>query len=114
MAAASVEEHLAGLPEDVAARVQELRRVVHEVVPGVGETISYAIPTFTLDGAPLVHVGAWKHDIGIYPLPALDEAGEAELAPWRATGDTMRLPHAQPLPRALVARVVQALRDGRR
>jgi uncharacterized protein YdhG (YjbR/CyaY superfamily) len=106
---ATVEEYLTGLPDDVRARVEEIRRIVHEVVPDAGETISYAMPTFTVDGQPLVHVAAWKQHIGLYPLPPLDAALTAEVAPYRGTKDTMKLPHAQPLPRDLVARVVQAL-----
>jgi uncharacterized protein YdhG (YjbR/CyaY superfamily) len=111
---ATVEEYLAGLPDDVRARVEEVRRVVHEVVPGAGETISYAMPTFTLDGLPLLHVAAWKQHLGLYPLPPLDPALEAEVAPYRGTKDAMRLPHAQPLPRELVAKVVEVLVERRR
>ena len=110
----TVEDYLAGLPDDVRARLQELRRVVHEVVPGVGETISYAMPTFTLDGRPLVHVAAWKQHIGIYPLPPLDPELDVAVAPYRGTKDTLALPHAQPLPRDLVARVVGVLVEQRR
>jgi uncharacterized protein YdhG (YjbR/CyaY superfamily) len=34
--------------------------VVHAVVPDAGETIGYAMPTFTLDDEPLLHVAAWE------------------------------------------------------
>jgi uncharacterized protein YdhG (YjbR/CyaY superfamily) len=112
--AATVDDYLAGLPDDVRARVEEVRRVVHEVVPDAGETISYAMPTFTLDGLPLLHVAAWKQHIGLYPLPALDPELDADVAPYRGTKDTMKLPHAKPLPRDLVARVVEALVERRR
>jgi uncharacterized protein YdhG (YjbR/CyaY superfamily) len=110
---ATVEEYLAGLPDDVRARVQEVRRVVHEVVPDAGETISYAMPTFTLDGQPLLHLAAWKQHIGLYPLPALDGELAAEVAPYRGAKDAMRLPHGQPLPCDLVARVVEVLVEQR-
>jgi uncharacterized protein YdhG (YjbR/CyaY superfamily) len=110
---ATVEQYLAELPADVRARVEELRRVVHELAPGAGESISHAMPVFTLDGAPLLHVGAWKHHIGLYPVPVLDDELEAELAPRRSGRDTVRLPHAAPFPRELVARVVRALVDRR-
>jgi uncharacterized protein YdhG (YjbR/CyaY superfamily) len=112
--AATVDEYLAGLPDDVRARVEEVRRVVHEVVPDAGETISYAMPTFTLDDQPLLHVAAWKRHIGLYPLPVLDAELDAEVAPFRGTKDTMRLPHSRPLPRDLVARVVRVLVERRR
>jgi uncharacterized protein YdhG (YjbR/CyaY superfamily) len=112
--AATVDEYLAGLPDDVRARVEEVRRVVHEVVPGAGETISYAMPTFTLDDQPLLHVAAWEQHIGLYPLPVLDAELDAEVAPFRGAKDTMRLPHSRPLPRDLVARVVGVLVERRR
>ena len=111
---ATVEEYLAGLPDDVRARVEEVRCVVLEVVPDAGETISYAMPTFTLDGSPLLHVAAWKRHIGVYPLPALDAELEAQVAPYRGTKDALKLPHAQPLPRELLARVVEVLVERRR
>jgi uncharacterized protein YdhG (YjbR/CyaY superfamily) len=78
---ATIDEYLAGLPDDVRARVQEVRRVVHQVVPGAGETISYAMPTFTLDGQSFVHVAAWRQHIGLYPLPPLDPELDAAVAP---------------------------------
>ncbi|GAB4081316.1 hypothetical protein GCU67_07005 [Modestobacter muralis] len=111
--AATVEEYLAGLPADVRARVEELRGVVREVVPDAGEAISYAMPVFTLDGAPLLHIGAWKHHIGLYPVPRLDPELEAEVAPLRSGQDTVKLRHAAPLPHALLVRLVQAMADRR-
>jgi uncharacterized protein YdhG (YjbR/CyaY superfamily) len=110
---ATVDEYLAGLPDDVRDRVAEVRRIVHEVVPDAGETISYAMPTFTLDGLPLLHVAAWKAHIGLYPLPALAPGLAAEVAPYRGAKDAMRLRHADPLPAGLLARVVQAMVDQR-
>jgi len=106
---ATVDEYLAGLPAEVRARMAELRAVVREVVPDVGEMISYAMPTFTLDGQALLHVAAWKQHIGIYPLPAMDPVLDAEVAPLRGTQDTLKLLHSRPLPRDLVARVVAAM-----
>ena len=111
---ATVAEYLTGLPDDVRVRLEEVRRVVHEVVPDAGETISYAMPTFTLDGRPLLHVAAWKRHLGLYPLPALDPELAALVAPYRGAKDAMKLPHAAPLPRDLVARVVEVLVEQRR
>jgi uncharacterized protein YdhG (YjbR/CyaY superfamily) len=112
--ATTVDEYLAGLPDDVRARVQEVRRVVHQVVPDAGETISYAMPTFTLDGQPLVHVAAWKRHIGVYPLPPLDPELDAAVAPYRGTKDALKLPYTQPLPGELLARVLEVLVERRR
>jgi uncharacterized protein YdhG (YjbR/CyaY superfamily) len=71
MAAATVDEYLAGLPDPARAHLAGIRAAVHAAVPGAGETISYAMPTFTLDGRAFVHVSAWKEHAGLYPLPEL-------------------------------------------
>jgi uncharacterized protein YdhG (YjbR/CyaY superfamily) len=110
----TVDGYVAALPDAVRERMEQLRRVVRSVVPDVEETISYAMPTFVLDGRPLVHVAAWKHHIGLYPLPPLDAALERDVAPWRGTKDTLKLPHGKPLPVDLVERVLGVLVAQRR
>ena len=70
---ATVDEYIDSLPDDVRPLMEGVRRSIHTVVPDIGETISYQMPTFTLDGKPLVHVAAWKKHIGLYPLPPMDD-----------------------------------------
>src|ERR687893_2526134 len=103
---ATVDDYVAALPEDARPVMEEVRRVVHRVVPGVAEKISYDMPTFVLDGLPLVHVAAWKKHIGLYPLPPMAAELAAAVAPYRAATDTMQLKYARPIPYDLVERVV--------
>jgi len=110
--AATVAEYLAAQPDDVRARLEELRRVVTELAPELAERISYAMPVSTLDGV-LLHVGAWRRRIGLHPVPVSDPVLEAEVAPLRSGRDTVQLRHADPFPRELVVRLVQALVDRR-
>jgi uncharacterized protein YdhG (YjbR/CyaY superfamily) len=110
---ADVDEYIAALPEDVRPLVEGVRRSIRAVVPDVGETISYAMPTFTLDGRPLLHVAAWKKHIGVYPLPAMDDDLARDVEPFRGAKDTMRLPLAD-VPYALLERVVAAVVEQRR
>jgi len=109
----SVDEYVASLPEDVQEVMERIRATVRTVVPDVGEKISYNMPTFTLDGLPLVHVAAWKKHIGLYPLPAMDGALAEEVAPYRAATDTMQLKYAQPIPYVLVERVLATILERR-
>jgi uncharacterized protein YdhG (YjbR/CyaY superfamily) len=78
-------------------------------VRGVGETISYSIPTFTLEGKHLVYVGAWKNHVAVYPVPAGDAAFEAEIASYRAGRGTLRFPLRKPVPYDLIERLVGLL-----
>lgn len=105
----TVDEYIAALPEEARSVVERLRQTIRDVVPGVGEKISYGMPTFILDGLPLVHVAAWKKHIGIYPLPELDGPLADEVAPYRGAKDAMQLPLRGPIPYELVARVVTVL-----
>jgi uncharacterized protein YdhG (YjbR/CyaY superfamily) len=113
-AGTTVDEYIAGFPPEVVARLEEVRQVIRSVVPDVGETISYKMPTFTLDGQPLVHMAGWKNHIGLYPLPPMDDELAADVAPYRSAKDAMNLPHAVALPRELVERVVEVLVGRRR
>jgi uncharacterized protein YdhG (YjbR/CyaY superfamily) len=104
-----VDDYLVALDDDVRERMAELRALVHRVVPGAGERISYGMPTFTLDDQPLVHLAAWKKHIALYPLPELPPGLAEQVAPWRAAKDALRLPHDRPLPLDLVTAVVEVL-----
>jgi uncharacterized protein YdhG (YjbR/CyaY superfamily) len=110
----TVDEYIATFPPAVAARLEEVRQIVHAVVPDAGEAISYKMATFTLDGRPLLHMAGWKNHVGLYPLPPLDDDLTAEVAPYRSAKDAMNLPHAVDLPRELVERVVGVLAGRRR
>jgi uncharacterized protein YdhG (YjbR/CyaY superfamily) len=111
---ATVEEYVDALPDDARTALEGVRRSIRAVVPDVAETISYQMPTFTLDGRPLVHVAAWKKHLGLYPLPPLDGALADEVAPYRGAKDALHLPYAKPIPYDLVERVVGVLLERRR
>lgn len=105
----TVSGYMASLPSALQAKLEELRRVILETVPEAEETISYQMPTFKLHGTALVYFAAWKHHIGLYPIPRFDEALEDEVSHYRAAKDTLRFPLGQPLPYELVGRVVAEL-----
>lgn len=107
----TVDDYIDALPEHVQPIVQRIRATIRDVVPGVGETISYSMPTFTLDGLPLVHVAVWKKHIGLYPLPELAGPLADEVAPYRGAKDAMHLSLREPIPYELVGRVVRVLAE---
>jgi uncharacterized protein YdhG (YjbR/CyaY superfamily) len=106
---ATVDDYISSLPEDVQIILEKVRRTIRNVAPEAGETISYQIPTMTLDGKRLVYFAAWKHHISLYPIPAGDEAFEQELAPYRAAKGTVRFPFRKPIPYELIERLVALL-----
>ncbi|RPH38371.1 hypothetical protein EHM92_00010 [bacterium] len=102
----TIDEYLNTFPEDVRAILKQLRQTIKEAAPEAEETINYQIPTFTLHGN-LVHFAAFKSHIGFYPTPSGMEAFKKELAPYRRAKGSVQFPIDQPLPLALIRRIVE-------
>lgn len=106
---ATIDDYISSFPEDVQIVLDRVRRTIRNVVPEAGETISYKIPTITLDGKYLVYFAGWKHHISLYPLPTPDKALEQELAPYIAGKGTVKFPLREPIPYDLIERLVALL-----
>lgn len=102
----TIDEYIASFPEDVQAKLQELRATIKVTVPEAEEAISYQMPTFKLKGN-LVHFAAFKNHIGFYPAPIGIEAFAEELAPYKAGKGSVQFPLDQPLPLELVRKIVR-------
>ena len=105
----TIDEYIGALPEDVADIIEDVRQAIRQAVPDAGERISYQMPTITLDGTSLVHFAAWKHHIGLYPLPAADDALAREIAPYNTGKGTARFPLDKAIPYDLIARLAAQL-----
>jgi len=103
----TVDEYISSFPEDVQIILKEVRRTIRSAVAAADETISYQIPTITLDGKYLVHFAAWKNHLALYPTPTGDQAFEQEIAPYRAAKSTVRFPLRKPIPYDLIRRIVE-------
>ncbi|HEY9377015.1 MAG TPA: DUF1801 domain-containing protein [Jiangellaceae bacterium] len=107
---ATVDDYISSFPDDVQAILHKIRQTIRKAVPDAGETISYKIPTFTLDGRYFIYVAGWKDHISVYPVPNGDEAFEQAITPYRAGKGTLKFPLDQPIPYDLIERtaVLQA------
>ena len=105
--ARTIDEYLAPLPPDERAALQWLRRHIKAAAPGAEECISYGIPAFRLDGRLLVHFGAAAQHCAFYP-GAVVESFRDELTRYDVSKGTIRFQADDPLPAALVRRIVRA------
>jgi uncharacterized protein YdhG (YjbR/CyaY superfamily) len=105
--ATSIDEYIAEFPPEVAARLEEIRALIHEVAPEAVETISYAIPTFDLGKRHLVHFAGYEHHIGFYPTPVGAEAFAEEFKAYKTGKGSVQFPLDQPLPVDLIRRIVE-------
>lgn len=86
--------------------MREVRRTVREAAPLATETISYQMPAFRLGGI-LVWFGAHASHIGLYPGASGIAAFKQELSAFKSAKGSVQFPFAQPLPLALIARIVK-------
>ena len=114
MAAQTVDEYVASFPDDIAARLAQVRSAIRSEVPDPEERMRYGIAAVMLGGRYALHFAGWKKHIGLYPVPALDEPLESEIAPYRAEKDSVVFPHAQAVPYELIGRVAEAIVARRR
>lgn len=104
--ARTVDEYIAELPPETRKVLEEMRALIKASAPGATEKISYAIPTFHLNGN-LVHFAAFEKHVGFYPTPSGIEAFKEELKPYKTAKGSVQFPLGQPLPSDLIRRMVE-------
>jgi uncharacterized protein YdhG (YjbR/CyaY superfamily) len=107
---AAVNEYLAGLPADKRDALEELRQLIHASVPDLRERISYGTSViFALKGDLVGFVSQPKHLSFLTMSPDLASAMKAEIErTHRLSGATIHFSPENPLPRALVEKIVLA------
>jgi uncharacterized protein YdhG (YjbR/CyaY superfamily) len=104
--ARSIDEYIGEFPAETQVVLQQVRALIRETAPGATETISYAIPTFDLNGKHLVHFAGYAKHVGFYPVPSAMEAFKEELEPYRSGKGSAQFPLGRPLPADLIRRIV--------
>ena len=105
--AGTIDEYIAEFPAETQAVLREMRALIRASAPDAKETISYAIPTFDLNGRHLVHFAGYERHIGFYPIPTGIEAFKKDFAPYKQGRGAVQFPLSRPLPADLIRRVVE-------
>jgi uncharacterized protein YdhG (YjbR/CyaY superfamily) len=105
----TIDDYLASAGPDQRALLQKLRETIHAVAPKAEECISYGIPAFRLNGRSLVFFGAWANHCSLYPGSSKTLKNfRRDLKGFRITKGTIRFSPDNPLPLALVKKLVKA------
>lgn len=89
------------------ARMQTIRKIIHEVAPEAEESISYQIPCFKYKGYLIYYCAFPKHISLSHPYSdAFWEHFRADLAGYKTSKSVIQFPTDQPLPEGLIEKII--------
>ncbi|ACT96546.1 iron chaperone [Dyadobacter fermentans] len=108
----TIDEYIAGFPDDVQAVLRQIRAEIRTVAPEAVETISYDMPTFNLNGTYLIYFAGWKKHVALYPISeSIFQKLSEELSGYKGSKGSVHFPLNKPMPLGLIRKIV-ALRIG--
>ncbi|MEH7346321.1 DUF1801 domain-containing protein [Bacillus sp. JJ1532] len=102
----SIDEYILQYPQEIQEILKTIRKVIKESAPNAEEKISYAIPTFALNGN-LVHFAAFKNHIGLYPTASGINTFKQELSGYKTSKGAVQFPIGKPIPYELISKIVK-------
>lgn len=103
----SVDEYHEAFSGETLARMQTVRKIIHEVVPDVEECISYQIPCFKYNGYLIYYCAFPKHITLSNPYSmGFWEHFKGDLEGYKTSKAAIQFPTAQPLPEKLIKEIV--------
>lgn len=99
-----VDEYIKSFREPTKARLEQLRAMAHECIPGAHERISYGVPTLCDDrGKYIAYFAGYKDFVSIYPVHLADKVKGIES---HLSGkSTARFANKEPLPEAMISQL---------
>jgi uncharacterized protein YdhG (YjbR/CyaY superfamily) len=107
VSAEEVDEYLRAVEEPKRSTLQALRQDILEIVPEAEQVISYRIPAFRVRGATIAGFAAFKDHVSYLPFSGsvLGQLAD-ELEDYTMTKSSLHFPVDQPLPKALVKKLI--------
>jgi uncharacterized protein YdhG (YjbR/CyaY superfamily) len=103
----SVSQYIASKPKDTREALTQVRAAIRAAVPGAEESLTYQMPTYMLNGVPLLYFAGWKAHYTLHPATdALVAELKRELEPYDSSKGMIRFP-LSPVPVRLIARIAK-------
>ena len=105
----NVDEYLDQAPEPHQSLLRALRETLADLLPHADEGLSYGVPAFKVDGRPVAGYAYFKNHCSYFPHSGsvLSELAD-ELEGYVWSKGTLKFALDEPLPKALVQRLVEA------
>lgn len=106
--AKDINAYLTTVPQDARVILEKLRKTIKAAAPKAEEVISYQMPAFKYHGL-LVFFAAFKNHCSLFVASkSVMKTFSSELKPFDTSGITIHFTAENPLPAALVKKIVKA------
>ena len=105
-ASKAVDAYIASAPAQTQPALHAMRAIIRAAAPQATETIAYGMPAYKGKHS-LVYFAANKAHLGFYPTPSGIARFQAELSAYKTSKGAVQFPYTQPLPEALIRRIVE-------
>jgi uncharacterized protein YdhG (YjbR/CyaY superfamily) len=104
----SVDAYIAGQPETMRAKLEQVRAAIKKAVPDAVEGIGYRMPGYKLQGKPMLYFAGFKEHYSIFAASGTFFATlEDELRGYELRKGTVRFPLTKPVPVKLISRIAK-------
>jgi uncharacterized protein YdhG (YjbR/CyaY superfamily) len=104
----SVDEYLAGQPEAIRAKLEQVRAAIGRAVPEAVEGIGYRMPGYKLHGKPMLYFAGFKEHYSLFAASGTFFATlEDELRGYEVRKGTVHFSLAKPVPVKLIGRIAK-------
>ena len=104
---ATIDAYIAAQSPALQVILHQVRAQISALLPEASEAISYAMPTYKINGKNIVHFAGYTHHIGIYPGAQVVAELQGELAGYKTSKGAVQLPLTGPFPHQLIERIVR-------
>ena len=102
----TIEEYISAAPAETQKKLQQLNECIRKAAPGTTESLKWSMPAHSYKKI-LVTFAVFKNHIGFYPMPSAIKIFAKELSKYKTAAGSVQFPLDQPLPLALITRMVK-------
>lgn len=99
-----IDKYIESQPEEVRMFLHEVAGAIEKALPEAKQKISWGMPTY-YDNHNIIHFGAHKNHLGIYPGPAAIEYFADRLIGFKTSKGAIQIPYSQNLPLELIGEI---------
>jgi uncharacterized protein YdhG (YjbR/CyaY superfamily) len=103
----TIDDYIASCPKQAREKLEALRRLVHESVPGAEERIHYGMAAFFSGSGYVVWLAGYARHVGFYPGEQAITGFKRELSGYKSAVGSVRFPLDEELPVDLIRRMLE-------